>query len=108
MNISTRPDRNAVSGPSRDATDVEVAAIKVPVVSCKTAFSCLDRVCGIDGKRMKTALRWVEDIDERVLPLDEFFVAYRKTALQPGEILKSIVIPRPQPGSQTRRRGAAC
>src|SRR5256714_4455755 len=41
---------------------------------------------------------------ERVLLLDEFFVAYRKTALQPGEILKSIVIPRPQPGIQTRRR----
>jgi len=41
---------------------------------------------------------------ERVLPLDEFFVSYRKTALQPGEILKSIVIPRPQPGIQTRRR----
>src|SRR2546423_5050594 len=41
---------------------------------------------------------------ERVLPLDEFFVAYRKTALQSGEILKSIVIPRPQPGIQTRRR----
>src|SRR5437763_14575766 len=41
---------------------------------------------------------------ERVLPLDEFFVAYRKTALQSGEILKSIIIPRPQSGSQTRRR----
>ena len=31
---------------------------------------------------------------ERVLPLEDFFVAYRKTALQPGEILKSILIPR--------------
>lgn len=31
---------------------------------------------------------------ERVLPIEEFFVAYRKTALQSGEILKSIVIPR--------------
>src|SRR5436190_2573484 len=41
---------------------------------------------------------------ERVLPLDEFFVAYRKTALQPGEILKSIIIPRPQSGIETRRR----
>ena len=28
------------------------------------------------------------------LPLDEFFVAYRKTALQPGEILKTILLPR--------------
>src|SRR3989440_2135147 len=41
---------------------------------------------------------------ERVLPLDEFFVAYRKTALQPGEILKSLVLPRPQADIQTRRR----
>src|SRR3954468_24222405 len=40
---------------------------------------------------------------ERVLPLDEFFVAYRKTALQPGEILKSVIIPRTQPDIQTRR-----
>jgi xanthine dehydrogenase molybdopterin binding subunit/xanthine dehydrogenase small subunit len=41
---------------------------------------------------------------ERVLPLDEFFVAYRKTALQPGEILKSIVIPRADNAVQTNRR----
>ena len=32
--------------------------------------------------------------DERVLPLDEFFIDYRKTALQPGEILKSVIVPR--------------
>ena len=31
---------------------------------------------------------------ERALPLGEFFVAYRKTALQPGEVLKTIVVPR--------------
>ncbi len=31
---------------------------------------------------------------ERILPIDEFFVSYRKTALQPGEILKSILLPR--------------
>ena len=31
---------------------------------------------------------------ERILAIDEFFVAYRKTALRPGEILKTIVIPR--------------
>jgi len=82
MNISTRPDRNAVSGPSRDATDVEVAAIKVPVVSCKTAFSCLDRVCGTDAKRLKTALRWVEDIDERVLPLDRLMAIAENSGLR--------------------------
>jgi xanthine dehydrogenase molybdopterin binding subunit len=41
---------------------------------------------------------------ERILPLDEFFVAYRQTALQAGEILKSIVLPRPRGGFETRRR----
>ncbi|MEY2576920.1 MAG: xanthine dehydrogenase large subunit [Verrucomicrobiota bacterium] len=41
---------------------------------------------------------------ERVLPLEEFFVAYRKTALQPGEVLKSIIIPRPASGVQTHRQ----
>jgi xanthine dehydrogenase molybdopterin binding subunit/xanthine dehydrogenase small subunit len=31
---------------------------------------------------------------ERILPIADFFVAYRKTALSPEEILKAIVIPR--------------
>ncbi|TAL05158.1 MAG: xanthine dehydrogenase molybdopterin binding subunit, partial [Verrucomicrobia bacterium] len=31
---------------------------------------------------------------ERTLPIDEFFVSYRKTALQPGEVLKTILVPR--------------
>ncbi len=31
---------------------------------------------------------------ERVLPLEEFFVSYRKTALLPGEILKAVLVPR--------------
>src|SRR5262249_35635830 len=33
-------------------------------------------------------------LTERTLPLLDFFVAYRQTALQPGEILKSILVPR--------------
>ncbi|HEX4631481.1 MAG TPA: xanthine dehydrogenase molybdopterin binding subunit [Chthoniobacterales bacterium] len=41
---------------------------------------------------------------ERLLSLDEFFIAYRKTALQSGEVLKSIVIPRPSPGTRTHRQ----
>src|SRR5205823_4722501 len=40
---------------------------------------------------------------ERVLPLDEFFVAYRQTALQAGEVVKSIIIPRPNAEVQTHR-----
>jgi xanthine dehydrogenase molybdopterin binding subunit/xanthine dehydrogenase small subunit len=31
---------------------------------------------------------------ERTLPIDRFFVAYRKTALRSGEILKTIIVPR--------------
>ena len=33
-------------------------------------------------------------LQKRVLPISEFFVAYRKTALQTGEILKAIIVPR--------------
>ena len=42
---------------------------------------------------------------ERILPIDLFFVAYRKTALQPGEILKTVIVPRgiSKPGL-TRKR----
>jgi xanthine dehydrogenase molybdopterin binding subunit/xanthine dehydrogenase small subunit len=32
--------------------------------------------------------------NKRTLPIDQFFVSYRKTALQPGEILKTIIVPR--------------
>jgi xanthine dehydrogenase large subunit len=46
----------------------------------------------------------VSESGERTLPINEFFVAYRQTALQPGEILKNIVIPRgvSQPGLQRK------
>src|ERR1043166_9005465 len=43
-------------------------------------------------------------ISERVLPIEEFFVSYRKTALQPGEILKTIIVPRfPSQAGVTRK-----
>ena len=41
---------------------------------------------------------------ERILPIEEFFVSYRKTALQPGEILKSVIIPRFSPNESWRRK----
>ena len=43
-------------------------------------------------------------VSERTLPISEFFVGYRRTALRPGEVLKTIVVPRysPEPGF-TRR-----
>ena len=41
---------------------------------------------------------------ERTLPLDEFFVAYRKTALADGEILKAILLPRISADAHSMRR----
>ncbi|MDB6058969.1 MAG: xanthine dehydrogenase, partial [Verrucomicrobiales bacterium] len=41
---------------------------------------------------------------ERTLPISEFFLAYRKTALQPGEILKTIIIPRGISGAGLNRK----
>lgn len=38
---------------------------------------------------------------ERKLPLDQFFLGYRKTALQPGEVLTAIHIPAQAPHSAT-------
>jgi xanthine dehydrogenase small subunit len=34
---------------------------------------------------------------ERTLPLDQFFPGYRQTALQPGELLVSAIVPAPLP-----------
>jgi xanthine dehydrogenase small subunit len=34
----------------------------------------------------------------RTVPLDEFFLAYRKTALEPGEFAETLVVPRPAQG----------
>lgn len=37
---------------------------------------------------------------ERRLPAERFFVAYRQTALRPGELLLRVELPAPQPGEQ--------
>src|ERR1051326_6851127 len=72
-------DRNAVNGPRMDATDVDVEPSKGLAVSCKTAFSCLARICGSDGTRMaKAAMAWGDDVWEGVLPLDRL-IAFSKT-----------------------------
>jgi len=36
----------------------------------------------------------------RAIPIDEFFVDYRKTALKPGEILARVEVKRPAPGTK--------
>ena len=42
-------------------------------------------------------LRLVSGHGERTVPLKQFFQAYRETELQPGELIRSIVIPKPLP-----------
>ena len=41
---------------------------------------------------------------ERTLPIGEFFIGYRKTALRPGEVLKTIIFPRGISAPGLRRR----
>jgi xanthine dehydrogenase molybdopterin binding subunit/xanthine dehydrogenase small subunit len=54
----------------------------------------------------KVAITHLADdaIAERILPLEHFFVAYRTTALRPGEVLARVIIPREisQPGLERR------
>jgi len=42
--------------------------------------------------------------DERTVPLADFFTAYRKTVLKPGEIMREIVLPRGGAGRGLTRR----
>ncbi|HOX59146.1 MAG TPA: xanthine dehydrogenase molybdopterin binding subunit [Candidatus Paceibacterota bacterium] len=53
----------------------------------------------LDAKVVLTSLSHHEGespalLSERTLPIDEFFLAYRKTALEPGEVLRTIIVPR--------------
>ncbi len=43
-------------------------------------------------------------LSERVVPISEFFIAYRRTALQPGEVLKTIIVPRGVPAKGLTRK----
>ncbi|MDB6122566.1 MAG: Xanthine dehydrogenase, molybdenum binding subunit protein [Pedosphaera sp.] len=40
---------------------------------------------------------------ERAIPLEQFFISYRKTALQAGEVLKTIIVPRGVKAGLTRK-----
>jgi hypothetical protein len=66
-----------------DTTDTELAAIKVPVVSCKTALFCLDRVCGSDGMRVSdAAIAAVDSTEGSVLPLDRLIAIAATSGVQ--------------------------
>jgi len=46
---------------------------------------------------LDASVRLLSSAGERTIPLSQFFVGYRQTALVPGELLHSIVIPKPFP-----------
>ena len=56
-----------------------------------------------DGRPPKAGTRNGE-VAERTLPISEFFLAYRKTALRPNEVLKTIVVPRFKSTNGTTRK----
>jgi len=43
-----------------------------------------------------------EGIAERELPLDDFFLDYKKTSLREGEVIRALFLPRPEPGRHLR------
>ncbi len=45
-------------------------------------------------------------LSERTLPIEQFFISYRKTALQPGEVLKTIIVPRKVSAPNLTRKSA--
>jgi xanthine dehydrogenase molybdopterin binding subunit/xanthine dehydrogenase small subunit len=46
---------------------------------------------------MDAQLRLASARGERTLPLQEFFLSYRKTALEAGELIVSVILPKPLP-----------
>ena len=47
---------------------------------------------------LETRIRLVSVRGARELPLEEFFLDYRKTVLAPDEVIESLILPRPRPG----------
>ncbi|HWX20296.1 MAG TPA: xanthine dehydrogenase molybdopterin binding subunit [Candidatus Binatia bacterium] len=60
----------------------------------------------LDARVLLVSLPGGAGLAERALPVEQFFIGYRKTALRPGEILKTIVVPRfaSQPGCRRRNQ----
>jgi xanthine dehydrogenase large subunit len=75
------------SAPVLLALDAKVVLAKLP--DAETIPPLLGERAGVRAKVDQN-----NTLTERTLAISEFFVAYRKTALQSGEVLKTIIIPR--------------
>jgi xanthine dehydrogenase molybdopterin binding subunit/xanthine dehydrogenase small subunit len=59
------------------------------LVTASPIGDCAPVLLALDAELVLASLQ-----GERRIPLEQFFVAYRKTALKPGEVLKTIIVPR--------------
>jgi xanthine dehydrogenase iron-sulfur cluster and FAD-binding subunit A len=75
------------------------ATIGGNIVTASPIGDCAPVLLSLDARVVLASMT-----GERVLPIEEFFVSYRKTALQRGEILKSILLPRKNAGDRWMRR----
>ena len=64
-----------------------------PIGDCAPALLALDSKLVIASLNHENPSK--ARVQERIVPISEFFLAYRKTALAPGEVLKTVLIPRP-------------
>src|ERR1043166_26973 len=89
-NRATMGGNIVTASPIGDSAPV-LMALDAMVILVSPASATREKVAGEDIS--------ARSLSNRTIPIEQFFVSYRKTALQPGEILKTIIVPRhPAPG----------
>jgi xanthine dehydrogenase molybdopterin binding subunit len=90
-------NRATMGGNLVTASPIGDSAPVLLALDAKVVMASLQSSAGVPSalNKSKTAAGGTPALlRERTLPISEFFVAYRKTALQTGEILKTIIVPR--------------
>jgi xanthine dehydrogenase molybdopterin binding subunit/xanthine dehydrogenase small subunit len=100
-NRATMGGNLVTASPIGDSAPV-LLALDAKVVIVAQASS----LCASEGGTNEHTGKMPVSLRERTLPVSEFFVAYRETALQPSEILKTILIPRGNSAPNLTRKSA--